>query len=143
MSTTSTTAASISADYMNLLVAQLQYQNPLEPMDNQDMAMQLASLSQLEQTEEMNASLQEALSHLSNLDGLSTTFDKVLAAQQLNQASILVGKEIKFRPEATESDPSPEPVTARVEAASIDADGVTLTAGDYRVRLEEILEITD
>lgn len=143
MASINQTSQNIGADYMNLLVAQLRHQNPLEPMDNQDMAMQLAALSQLEQTEQMNASLQGALPHLSHLDGLSSTFEKVLAAQQLNQAAILVGKEIRFRPEAGEGEAPSEPVTARVDAAGIGEDGVRLTAGGHQVRLEDIIEISD
>ena len=54
-----TTGASSSGDlqanYMSLLVTQLQNQNPLEPMNNNDMSAQLAQYSQLEQLENMNS----------------------------------------------------------------------------------------
>ena len=42
-------AGEIRTNYMNLLVTQLRHQNPLEPMDNNEMASQLALFSQLEQ----------------------------------------------------------------------------------------------
>ncbi|MEN6306449.1 MAG: flagellar hook capping FlgD N-terminal domain-containing protein, partial [Anaerohalosphaeraceae bacterium] len=51
-------AASQKMDFMTLLVTELKYQNPLEPMDNQQMAAQLAQFSQLELTEGMNGNLQ-------------------------------------------------------------------------------------
>ena len=45
-------------DFLNLLVTQLQYQNPLEPMQDQEFISQLAQFSQLEQLENMNGSLE-------------------------------------------------------------------------------------
>ncbi len=48
MSTSAVTSSSkIQTDYMKLLVTQLQNQNPLEPLDNNEMASQLAQFSQL------------------------------------------------------------------------------------------------
>lgn len=66
-------------DYMTLLVAQLQNQNPLEPMDNDQMAMQLAQYSQLQQLESMNSS-----------------FSSVLDATQKSYASSLIGKTVSY-----------------------------------------------
>jgi len=43
-----------STDFMNLLVAQLKNQDPLNPMDNQQFAVQLAQFSQLEQLVSIN-----------------------------------------------------------------------------------------
>jgi flagellar basal-body rod modification protein FlgD len=62
MATSSITSASeIQTDYMTLLVTQLQNQNPLEPMDNDQMASQLAQFSQLQQLESMNTSFSDVL----------------------------------------------------------------------------------
>jgi len=79
------TAASIAADYMKLLVTQLQNQNPLEPMDNAEMTSQLAALSQLEQ-----------------LENMSSTFAEVLATQRFSQASAIVGREVAIPAEEGE-----------------------------------------
>ena len=48
-------ASDIQMDYMNLLVTELKNQNPLEPLDNKEMASQLAQFSQLQQLETMNS----------------------------------------------------------------------------------------
>jgi len=77
-----TTATSIQMDYMKLLIAQLQYQNPLEPLDNNEMASQLAQFSQLQQLESMNAS-----------------FAEVLATTNRSYANSLLGKNVTFREE--------------------------------------------
>ncbi len=55
-------SSQIQMDYMKLLVTQLQNQNPLEPMDNNQMASQLAQFSQLSQLEGMNSSFADVLS---------------------------------------------------------------------------------
>ena len=55
-------ATTIQADYLEVLIAQLQNQNPLEPMDNTEMASQLAQFSQLQQLESMNSNFAKVLS---------------------------------------------------------------------------------
>jgi len=74
-----TSASDIQMDYMKLLITQLQNQNPLEPLDNNEMATQLAQFSQLQQLETMNAN-----------------FTDVLIATQRNYANSLLGKTVTF-----------------------------------------------
>ena len=45
-------------DFMKVLMAQLSYQNPLQPMDNQQFLAQIAQFTALGQTQEINTSLQ-------------------------------------------------------------------------------------
>ncbi|MHC4132021.1 MAG: flagellar hook assembly protein FlgD [Planctomycetota bacterium] len=73
------TASDIQMNYMELLIAQLQNQNPLEPLDNNEMAAQLAMFSQLQQLENMNMSFTESLvaanrTYANSLLGKSVTF---------------------------------------------------------------------
>ena len=44
-------------EFLTLLVNQLQHQDPLNPMDNQEFAVQLAQFSQLEQMIDINKKL--------------------------------------------------------------------------------------
>jgi len=67
-------------DFLKLLIAQLQNQDPLQPMDNQEFAAQLATFNSLGQLIEIN----EKLGAMSNGQGSSN---------QYNAAS-LIGKEI-------------------------------------------------
>jgi flagellar basal-body rod modification protein FlgD len=80
------TASEIQMDYMKLLVEQLRNQNPLEPLDSNDMASQLAQFSQLQQLELANT----------NLGSLNTSFEAVLAATNRNYANSLIGKTVTF-----------------------------------------------
>jgi len=44
-------------DFLKMLTAQLQYQNPLDPMNDQEFVAQMAQFSSLEQLENMNTTL--------------------------------------------------------------------------------------
>ena len=72
-------ATNIQMDYMKLLITQLQNQDPLEPLNNDEMASQLARFSQLQQLESMNSN-----------------FAEVLAITNRSYANSLIGKEITF-----------------------------------------------
>ncbi len=124
-------ADKIRTDYMHLLVTQLQNQNPLEPMDNNDMAMQLATLSQLEQMENQSTQLQ----------GMAKSFEKVLASEQLSHATSLIGKSVSFLAETGEGQIGL--VAGRVDAVDTSNDVIQLLVGDQRVRIEDITGIAD
>lgn len=65
--TASTPAANVTADYdtfLQLLVTQLQNQDPLNPTDNAEFIAQLASFSAVEQQTQTNAKLDLMLTYL-------------------------------------------------------------------------------
>ena len=127
MSAISTTASAsdMQMDYMKLLVTQLQNQNPLEPLDNKDMTAQLAQFSQLQQ-----------------IEGLNTSFGKMLESVQRTYASSLIGREVSFK--ATAADGSIETATGDVEEVTIgNAGQIILTVDNQRVDLADVLAIRD
>ncbi|MFC6489976.1 flagellar hook assembly protein FlgD [Nitratireductor sp. GCM10026969] len=87
--------------FLRLLVAQMKNQDPTSPMESTDYVAQLATFSQVEQSVQMNARLEE-----------------ILAASSLSQASGLVGREI------TSADGT---VTGVVSEVKLYADGVVAT----------------
>lgn len=117
------TASNIQMDYMKLLTTQLQNQNPLEPLDNNEMALQLAQFSQLQQLESMNAS-----------------FAKVLSTTERNYANSLIGKEISF---ASEDETGASGITSGiVEEVVNDAGGrIILVAGNNTLALEDVISV--
>ncbi|MHC4644153.1 MAG: flagellar hook assembly protein FlgD [Planctomycetota bacterium] len=118
-----TQASDIQMDYMKLLITQLQNQNPLEPLDNNEMASQLAQFSQLEQLETMNSS-----------------FAKVLANAERTYANSLIGKEVSFLAE-TEADSSGIR-SAVVEQVYHEVDGqIFLVSGDYAIPLGDVVSV--
>jgi flagellar hook assembly protein FlgD len=125
MSLLSTTAqaSNIQMDYMKLLVTQLQNQNPLEPLNNNEMASQLAQFSQLQQLETMNAS-----------------FAQVLATASRDYASSLIGKNVLFAAE-TEAGTT-QNFSGKVEQVYNNIDGqIYLLVGDYNVSLEDVISV--
>lgn len=65
-----TTAAAASSsqtavsqnDLINIMLAELKYQDPLKPLDNRDFIAQLAQFTTLEQTKELNDKIETLLS---------------------------------------------------------------------------------
>lgn len=86
-------AASQKMDFMKLLVTELQNQNPLEPLNNQQIAAQLAQFSQLEKAELMNINI-EAMN--STMSTLNSSFQESLVFAQFDYAKSLLGKEVSF-----------------------------------------------
>jgi len=70
--------------FLQLLVTQMQYQDPLSPMDNTDMIAQLAQFSALEQMNNLNSTTQSGLGELS----------KQMALLSLLGAQNLIGKTV-------------------------------------------------
>ncbi len=124
MATTSSinAASDIQADYMKLLVTQLQNQDPLEPMDNNQMASQLTMFSQLEQLESMNRS-----------------FTQSLDAVQRSYANSLLGKEVSF----ADSENAETGVSSGiVSEVTTGTDGqLMLRIGTYTVPLADVLSV--
>ncbi len=114
-------AESIRVDYLNLLITQLQNQNPLEPMSSTEMTSQLAQISQLE--------------HLENID---SRFQQVMLTAELNEATALIGKTISFFP-----DGSVNAVAGKVDSVNIVDGAALLNVGEYSVNLDEIKSISE
>ena len=66
-------------EFLQLLLTQLQNQNPLDPMSSTDFATQLATLSEV-----------------GSLDSLNTNFGSLLQVQQLSSASNLIGRSVTY-----------------------------------------------
>ncbi len=83
--TSSLTGSSFTAsqgrdDFMQLLVTQLRFQDPLEPVKQEDFMQQLAQFSTLEGIEKLNA-----------------RFDDLLQLQQLTEGANLVGRTVMYQ----------------------------------------------
>jgi flagellar basal-body rod modification protein FlgD len=108
-------------DFMKLLVTQLQNQNPLEPMNNNEMASQLSQFTQLQQLEEMNSS-----------------FSQVLDTMQRDYANSLIGQQVSF----LDSSDSSTLITGVVEQTLNSGGGnITLSVGGSSISLDDILTV--
>ncbi len=94
-------------DFLELMVAQLQAQNPLEPTSDTEYVAELAQFSQLEQT-----------------SNLAQTTASSAGEQRIAQAVALIGHKVSFLSPATGAT-----VEGEVQNAEISTSGATLTVG--------------
>ncbi|MES2355357.1 MAG: flagellar hook capping FlgD N-terminal domain-containing protein [Pseudomonadota bacterium] len=79
LSAVSAQASTISQDeFLKVLLTQLQFQDPLKPMDNQQFLAQMAQFSSLEQTRQLNDRI-----------------DQLLTIQSSSQSIGLIGKTVE------------------------------------------------
>jgi flagellar basal-body rod modification protein FlgD len=104
--------------FMQLMVAQLKYQNPFEPMDTSQMLQQTASLTTVETLQELAAS-QRVL----------------MGLQQATMATSLIGQEVKAITLTGEE------VSGTVEGVNFTADGPLLTVDGEEVPIGNVTEM--
>jgi flagellar basal-body rod modification protein FlgD len=107
-------------DFLKLLVTQLQNQDPLEPMDNKDLVLQLSQFSTLEQTQNLNEN-----------------FSAFLGISNMGTAGSLIGKEVSYHDAENEM----QLTTGTVEKVVIDSNQVALEINGKQVPLAYITSI--
>lgn len=105
--------------FMQLLLAQMRYQDPLNPMEDGDFIAQLAQLNTLEQLEELNESL--------------STY---MGQQNLLRGAELIGKTIRG---TTAEGEDVEGIVLAVRTAGAE---VVVSLGDKDVPLKDISQVT-
>jgi flagellar basal-body rod modification protein FlgD len=102
--------------FMNLLVTQMQNQDPMNPMKDTEFIAQLAQFSSLEQMQQVNSNL----TLLAQMDAAS-------------QASSLLGKSVVAGSNGS--------VTGRVSAVSLEDGELRLMVGNTKLSLSDITRI--
>ena len=120
MSSDLATALSSQKDlYMNLLMAQLQNQDPMEPMSNSEMVSQMAQLATLD-----------------SMGSLNTSFGEVLELHRLASGTGMIGREVSYS-----NDREIEQDT--VESVSVNEGAITLQlAGGGEIALSNIRSVS-
>jgi flagellar basal-body rod modification protein FlgD len=132
---TSSTSAQISAesagvvgkdDFFKMLIAQIKYQDPLNPQDGAAFAAQLAQFSSLEQLTSLNETLAAQ----------STSYSQLMNLQSVG----LIGKEV----EANAIDPETSAsvtVTGEVTAVQFRDNAIYLTVNDQEVAFDNLVSV--
>lgn len=107
-------------DFLKLLAAQLENQDPLSPMNNTDFIAQMAQFSALEQMNNLN-------------DSFNRVQQELQAAMTL-QAVSLIGKEVT----ATVNE---QTLQGTVEKVNLSGDGAVLTVNGQQVPLSAVTEV--
>ena len=87
--------------FLELLVTQLKYQDPLNPLDNSEYVAQLAQFSSLEQMTNVAESLEKTNTLVSNIDS------SILVGQLSN----MIDKQVEWTTETVETDAQGKAVT--------------------------------
>jgi flagellar basal-body rod modification protein FlgD len=101
--------------FLRLLLAQLQHQDPTDPVSDKEFIAQQAQFTQIEKLDELNANLSKS--------------------NQIAQASSMVGKTVEIQ----RSDGSK--FTGRIDSVQIDNQGVGLRIGDETYTPNQIIQI--
>ncbi|WP_336250254.1 flagellar hook assembly protein FlgD [Stomatohabitans albus] len=104
--------------FMQLMIAQLKYQNPLEPTDTNAMVQQA---SQMNMAEQMN--------------NLATNFQAALKQSQMANATGMLGHQVTY------TGPDGNPVTAWVTGVVFGKDPVITTSQDHKLTMDQIQSI--
>lgn len=118
-STSKKSGGSLDKDaFLQLLVAQMKYQDPLEPTDNTEYISQLATFSQLEETQNMQASLQEM------------------------EANSLVGKQVVLRVTSSETGETSD-VTGTVDSVIHENNKTYLMVNNNLYSIDDLYSVMD
>jgi flagellar basal-body rod modification protein FlgD len=118
-SSSSTAGALDPQAFLQLLVAQLKYQDPSSPMDTSTFMTQTATLSQVQ-----------------SMTSMQTTLTSLASAQQSQAATDLIGKTVTF------VDASGNRGSGVVDSASLASSGATVSVGNVSVPLSSVVQVT-
>ncbi|AEM74522.1 flagellar hook capping FlgD N-terminal domain-containing protein [Caldicellulosiruptor acetigenus] len=113
LATSSTKNVLGKQEFLNLLVTQLRYQDPLKPMEDKEFVAQLAQFSALEQMQNLNESF------------------------ELLKAQNMIGRYIV----ATNPQDSSKQIEGRVESVKVDGSKVYLKVNNTEISSENVKEI--
>ncbi|MDB5342358.1 MAG: flagellar hook capping protein [Schlesneria sp.] len=104
--------------FLQLLVAQMKSQNPLEPTSNQEFLGQLAQFSTL-----------------SGIESLNSNFSDMLSLQEITQGSSLIGKKVAY----TDADSKTQ--TGTVDSVVVKDGTAQLQINGSLVTLDKVMEV--
>jgi flagellar basal-body rod modification protein FlgD len=104
--------------FLQLLVAQLKYQDPASPVDTSSFLNQTAQLSQVQ-----------------TMNSMSSTLTALASSQQTQAATGMIGKEITY------VDAHGDQKKGVVDAASLQGGTATVSVGGVSISLDKVLEV--
>jgi len=138
-STTSAAATTMGKDqFLELLVTQLKYQDPLDPMDNTEFVAQLATFSSLEQMSNLNTSMDTLCANLNTYMANNYTL------QETNTMVGMIGQQISYiNPDSTDADGNltGEVLTGTIESVVFSNGTPYYVVNDQKVGIDYVTQI--
>ncbi len=103
--------------FLQLLMAQMKYQDPLKPMDSSQFLAQQAQFTQISELQKLNKT--------------------VTSSNEMMQASSLIGKEVGL----IDPDNSQKVISGVVDAAVLDSTGASILIGGKAYPLDSVVSI--
>lgn len=120
MAVSSTPTSTVTQnEFLQLMVAQLKSQDPLNATDNSQMLAQLAQFSQL-----------------SGIEKLNSSFNDMLKVQEITQGTGLIGKKVNYNNSSGTS------TMGTVSSVSLANGAMTLSIGSDTVQLSQITGVS-
>lgn len=115
-----TDAQAVGKDmFLKLLVAQLKYQNPMEPVDSSQFMAQTAQFTMVEK-----------------LQAMAAQTDALVAGEAAQRAAGLLGRQVTY------TDSAGVPQSGVVTGTKFGADGPVLLLGQTQIALDDVREVT-
>lgn len=120
MATATNALSAVSSDqFLQLLVTQLQNQDPLDPLDNNELLSQLATLNTVSGIQQLNAN-----------------FSEMLRLSQLTQGADLIGKTVRYTPVG-----GGDVQTGKVDSVQVQDGAFVLQIGTASVGLNQVQSV--
>lgn len=98
-------------DFINMMVTQLQNQDPLEPAKNEDLLAQMSQIGQLQTSESLQSSMSELV------DNNRSLMDQLTRQNNISSAGSLIGKIVSGK------DEEENPIEGMVTSVRVKSDG--------------------
>lgn len=127
-----------SEDFYNLLVAEVTNQDPLDPVSNQDLTLQLMQLQNTSAMSDVTDSIGELVTSTEALnENLLSSFGSLQSLSALSSATSMIGKDITYT-----LDDSTEELSGSVDSIKINDGTAYLVIDDTEVALDNVLTIS-
>lgn len=121
--------------FLKLLLTELRYQDPMEPVKDKEFMAQMASFSSLEQMTNLNTSFGKLSSNITN---------NLLPNLMLQQSSAMIGKEVSYEdPAQTDSVEILPLLTGIVESVVIKEGIPYYVIGEQEITMSKVAKIGD
>ncbi|OCL27089.1 hypothetical protein U472_06305 [Orenia metallireducens] len=117
-------------DFLNLLVTELQYQDPTEPMNNSEMMSQMTEYTSLQQSDKLTTTI----------ESLNASISSLINYQQFSQAGQLIGKEVTVEKIDSESEETTT-ITGEIERVDLSGGSISVIVGGESYSIDNITQI--
>jgi flagellar basal-body rod modification protein FlgD len=100
-------------DFLNLLVTQLRFQDPMAPTENTEFVAQLAQFSNLEGTQNINTSIEDLGKQITSLVASQKSSSDAIGN---SSATSLIGKQVRVDVKTVDFDPKKDPISINVHS---------------------------